>query len=122
MIFNGDKEGKFSFGSFNWTYGGPTSPQAMDIDGDGTDELLIGHYKNLNSMIFFNENGNFRLQQSIETGRYTTGFHIEKREDGNRVAALSYFDASLKFFNNYKKTFVERLPNETIRLGQRGMY
>ena len=119
MTFNGSKEGKFSFGSFNWTYSGPTSPGVMDIDGDGTDELLIGHYKNNNSLIYFNENGNFRLQQSIETGRYTTGFHIEKKEDGNRLAALNYFDGSLKFYSNYKKTYVERLPNETVKLGSR---
>ncbi|MBT4790781.1 MAG: VCBS repeat-containing protein, partial [Halobacteriovoraceae bacterium] len=122
MILKGLGGGRYKFFQLEKTLAGPTGPYALDVDDDGIDELVFSHMKDKRSLIYHFKGMKLELQQQVVTGSYVSGFSLDTSKAIKRLVALSYFDGSIKFFNNWNKTYFETSPSETLQVAIRAMW
>lgn len=118
MLFLAKDQFDFEFTQLLSTYSGPCLVKAMDIDQDGKSEILFGHYKSPHSLLYSFSNGKLDLQQSLVTGVYPTAFNYDTTSSS--LATIDYYTGTLKFFEYWKKTFLNSIPIHIKKYAKRG--
>ena len=122
LVLCANEEGSYSTPYILRTFSGPTTVRALDIDKDGKSELVVGHYKDKRSMIFYHDGQSLRYQQSFDAGKYPTGFYLDYRDGIKSIVSLDYYTGTLKFFNNWKKTYVNSQADNEYQMALRGIH